>query len=126
MRLSSICLNSGRMKSPGNAEDFLRAVVLEGAQQRKAEGHGVSPGGLQSPDDRGGKGVAALILIKRRTQTNSQIAQLFMPLNANYAQFVCVICSLSAQIDVRRPNALWAWRAADPATARPRNPEGML
>jgi len=40
----------------------------------------VSPGGLQSPDDRGGEGVAALIWIKRRTQTIGQIAQLFMPL----------------------------------------------
>ena len=33
----------------GNAKNFLRAVVLEGAQQRKAEGHGVSPGGSAKP-----------------------------------------------------------------------------
>jgi len=40
----------------------------------------VSPEGLQSPDDRGGQGVAALIWIKRRTQNIGQIAQLFMSL----------------------------------------------
>jgi hypothetical protein len=50
---------------------------------------GMSPGVLQSPDDRGGWGAKALIWIKRRTQTNGRNAQLFVSLRQ-------IACSLFA------------------------------
>ena len=70
----------------GNAENFLRAVVLEGAAAQGRGSWGVS-GGCKARMIVVARG-AALIWIKRRTQINGRNAQLFMSLK-QIVQFVC-------------------------------------